>query len=345
MAISPITLNTVKIRGRNILVSVAVSPFISFFFGSAASKDVIGAVCIGFTISLTISIADVLLSSRKIRWKNLFIELGVKTFLYLLLVAFFTFLFMYLFNMIGIKEKTGSNPVNLVKNSVFVISMVAGCLLTLFFIFINQMNNLLGQSVLPKLMTGHYHRPREEKRIFMFMDITSSTTIAEKIGHMRFLSLLDDFFHDITEAVLFTRGEIYKYVGDEAILVWEMKEGLKNANCILCFFMMRKRVEKEKEKYLRKYGLVPEFKAGLHCGTAVVGEMGLIKKEIAYIGDVVNTTARIEALCNTYRETFLASGDIVRNVGLPESVGRKDIGKVQLRGKSVEVELFAIFEK
>lgn len=324
------------------MISVVISLFIPFLFGSPAINTIAGAACIGFSLSFSISIVDRILSSRLVRWNTLFLELIVKTVIYVTVIAVFTFFFLYTFDMLGIRSKTGGNPIVMITNIYFVLSLAAGGIITLLFIFLTEINTLLGRGILPKFLTGHYHHPREEERIFMFMDISSSTTIAEKIGHMLFLSLLDDFFYDIAEAALFTHAEIYKYVGDEAILVWKMTEGLKNANCVNCFFMMLDKIGKEKNKYLRKYGLVPEFKAGVHGGKAVVGEMGFIKKEIAYIGDVVNTTARVEGLCNAYKENFLISGDIIHKIQLPESVRKKDLGQVKLRGKEQEIELFAL---
>ena len=52
----------------------------------------------------------------------------------------------------------------------------------------------------------------------MFLDMRSSTTIAEKLGHERFYALLNELFHEISQPVLQTKAEIYQYVGDEVVL-------------------------------------------------------------------------------------------------------------------------------
>lgn len=328
----------------DVLISASVSLFVPFFImRNPTLKVFAGSACIGASCALTIILIYTVLTSRRIRWSNLFLELVATSFLYVLDLAFFTFLFLYIFDMFGIKSQTGGNPLKLLQNPIFVLSIIAGGIITILFLFMNNINTMLGRGVLGKILTGRYHHPKEEERIFMFLDIASSTSIAERIGHMRFLSLLDDFFFDIAEAALHAHAEIYKYVGDEAILVWKMKEGIKDANCINCFFLMKENIKKNKNKYIRKYGLVPKFKAGLHGGMAVVGEMGLIKREIAYIGDVVNTAARIEGECNSYGETLLISGDIFSKIKLPESINKKDIGRVKLRGKEQEIELFALY--
>jgi len=132
--------------------------------------------------------------------------------------------------------------------------------LLLFFL---QINNLLGEGILWKFIRGKYHKPREEERIFMFLDMKSSTTIAEQLGHVRFYTLLNELFHEISQPVLQTRAEIYQYVGDEVVLTWEMNNGLKNSNCLKTFFMFQENLLKHSENYLKNFGIQPEFKAGL----------------------------------------------------------------------------------
>jgi adenylate cyclase len=187
-----------------------------------------------------------------------------------------------------------------------------------------------------------YRNPIEVDRVFMFLDIKSSTTIAEQIGHIKFLSLVNDFFYDIVEPVRQTRGEIYKYVGDEAIITWKTKDAIKESNCIQCFFLIQEVIEKRRDYYLKKYGLVPEFKAGLHGGLSVTGELGYTKREIAYMGDVLNTTARIEEACKIYNEPILISENLMEQMIQQEKYKFTKVGKEKLRGKEQEMALFKL---
>ena len=59
-----------------------------------------------------------------------------------------------------------------------------------------------------------------------------------------------------------------------------------------------------REYYEQEYGVYPEFKAGLHGGALMVAEVGSVKKELAYHGDVINTSARIQAECNKHNVSF-----------------------------------------
>ncbi|MBK8554049.1 MAG: hypothetical protein IPL53_24575 [Ignavibacteria bacterium] len=146
----------------------------------------------------------------------------------------------------------------------FLELLVFSVILSFFVNFVRQINRMLGQNVLFNYIRGKYQLPLEEELIFMFLDLKSSTTIAEKLGHRKNHEFLNDFFHDMTDPILECKGKIYQYVGDEIVLTWHLKEGLKDVNCINCFFNIENKIFRLKDVYLAKYGVYPEFKAGLH---------------------------------------------------------------------------------
>lgn len=208
-----------------------------------------------------------------------------------------------------------------------------------------DVNEKYGAGVFRQLVMGKYHHPREEERIFMFLDMRGSTTIAEKIGHIEFFELLNDFFKDINDPVIFTNGSIYQYIGDEVVIVWKMRKGIKNANCIRCFYNIREAISNRKDYYLKKYGVVPEFKAGLHCGKVTIGEIGVQKRDVVFSGDVLNTTARIQSMCNDFKVKLLISKRLLDKVSLPpDSFEDRKIGNISLKGKKKKVVLYTIEE-
>jgi adenylate cyclase len=209
-------------------------------------------------------------------------------------------------------------------------------------VFFLQVNHLPGAGVLWKFVRGKYHQPREEERIFMFLDMKSSTTIAEQLGHVRFYALLNELFHEISYPVLQTKAEIYQYVGDEVVLTWEVKNGLENANCLKTFFMFKESMQKNADYYLKGFGVKPEFKAGLHFGKVISAQIGDIKREIVYNGDVVNTTARIQSECNIYQRDCLVSGALMDRLKDMNGFRWEKIGAVTFRGKETKVELYSV---
>jgi class 3 adenylate cyclase len=221
----------------------------------------------------------------------------------------------------------------------FVIHWTAVIILTQIFL---QVSDSFGYGVLHNFILGRYNKPKEESRIFMFLDIRSSTTIAEKLGHIKYHNLLNDFIDDINDSIIFSKGEIYQYIGDEVTVSWTMKNGIENENCLRCFFSIVDEMQRKSSRYLEKYGLVPEFKAGLHCGNVTIGEVGVIKKEIVFTGDVLNTTARIQELCNTYNVRLLVSKKLIDLLQIKNRYLIKAIGEITLRGKSAKDTLYSM---
>jgi adenylate cyclase len=208
--------------------------------------------------------------------------------------------------------------------------------------FVRQLNRMLGPGTLVNLLLGRYHRPVAEDRIFMFLDLNDSTAIAARLGPLRFNDFKNDFFHDIAEPVLETRGQIYQYVGDEAVVTWTTERGLRQGNCLRCVFLVSERIHEQRQRYLARYGIVPEFKAGLHGGPVVTAEIGDIKKDIVHSGDTVNTAARVEAQCRPLERRVLVSEDLLRRCQLPGELEVEDMGERELRGKAEAVRLYSV---
>jgi adenylate cyclase len=210
-------------------------------------------------------------------------------------------------------------------------------------LFYNEINQNLGQGILNNFFTGKYHMPKEEERIFMFLDMKSSTTIAEDMGHVKYFGMLKEYFSDLTNPIIQHFGEIYQYVGDEIVVTWTLKKGILHNRCIECFFEMKKTIQNQKDKYQNQFGLVPEFKAGFHYGKVITGEIGVIKKEIIFTGDVLNTTARIQSLCNGYGVDLLVSEPLMKKLNLLPPFQMKAMGKNELRGRDEKIDLFTVY--
>lgn len=209
--------------------------------------------------------------------------------------------------------------------------------------FYAEVSENIGQVVLANFFTGKYHQPQEEERIFMFLDMRSSTHIAEKLGHIRYFEMLKAYYSDLSDPIIAYSGEIYQYVGDEIVVSWTLKNGLNKDNCIQCFFAMKAAVRKQAAKYHERFGLLPEFKAGFHLGKVTTGEIGVIKKEIIFTGDVLNTAARIQGLCNTYEVDILVSDSLIKKLDLAGPFQTRSLGENELRGRNEKIELFTVF--
>lgn len=218
------------------------------------------------------------------------------------------------------------------------VSMTFSLFLSLFYSAISQN---VGHRNLLSFFTGRYHNPKEEERIFMFLDMRSSTTLAEKLGHIRYFDLLREYYNDLSNAIIDNSGEVYQYVGDEIVICWIVRYDMDNNHCINCFFDMQKALQTRESYYIDKYGTAPTFKAGMHYGTVTAGEIGALKKEIFFTGDVLNATARIQGMCNEFGEELLISGDLLKMFN-HSKITTKSLGEIQLKGRKKTLELFAV---
>ncbi len=208
-------------------------------------------------------------------------------------------------------------------------------------LFYSEIKDYIGKNVLSNYL-GKYHKPKQETRIFMFLDMKSSTTIAESLGHKKYFELLQTYYADMTKAILETSGDVYQYVGDEIVVTWTEKQGLYKNNCMHCFRKIFEAIDKKKEKYIEQFGLVPEFKAGYHIGDVTTGEIGIIKKELIYTGDILNTSARIQAECNNFDSKVLISEVLAEKLEKDNKFSLIKVENMLLRGKKQEIELYKV---
>ncbi|MEL7271021.1 MAG: adenylate/guanylate cyclase domain-containing protein [Bacteroidota bacterium] len=199
-----------------------------------------------------------------------------------------------------------------------------------------------GKGVFIKMLMGKYRKPKEEDRIFMFLDLKDSTSIAERLGHLRYSQFIQDCFHDLNMVVLKYEAEIYQYVGDEVVLTWPYSRGITNSNCVRLFFEFQHRQLSRYGYYLCKYGTCPKFKAGIHGGALMIAEVGFVKKQLAYHGDVINTSARIQKQCNRFNVSLLISEKLINDLNNNDFSASKYLGNVALKGKQKEVKIYSL---
>jgi len=296
----------------------------------------------GSIIGANIGFFEEFVYNFKLRRKSYLLLLSIRTALYS-----FTLLFwLVIVNTVSLTMFGNNSFENAIVFYIFEASFDRDIILVTMAVFaiisLLQIKRLHSKGDLTKFILGVYHSPKEIDRIFLFIDLKSSTTIAEKLGNIKYSEFLIDYYYDITDAILMADAEIYQYVGDEIILSWRFKKGIQDAKCINCFFDIRNTIELLKDKYLKRYGVYPEFKAGLHGGKVVVTWIGDIKKEIVYHGDVLNTTSRLEAECNRYNQSLLVSEFILNNLKLPSYLEANFIDELQLRGKEKKIKIFGL---
>lgn len=226
---------------------------------------------------------------------------------------------------------------------IFYMTLIYNFMMSLVVNFMEQVNRKFGPGMLLPLMLGKYRVPREENRVFLFMDLQSSTTIAEKLGHLQYSAMIRDCFLEINIIASKHNAQIYQYVGDEVVITWHANGTSNDFACIDFFFDCEARFHKRAAYYQQRYGFKPQFKAGAHMGNVTAVEIGEIKRDIAFHGDTLNTASRLQSLCNEYHQLMLISATLATHASrAPYQV--TSLGNVQLKGKSIPTEIFSVLQ-
>ncbi|MFG5121282.1 adenylate/guanylate cyclase domain-containing protein [Methylorubrum sp. POS3] len=209
-----------------------------------------------------------------------------------------------------------------------------------------RVRDLIGSRTFTNLILGRYHRPRSEERIFLFLDLVGSTTYAEKHGDFAAQELLKEVFETIAEPIRRHRGQIDDYIGDQVIISWPLMQGVERARCIDCVFAIRRMLRDDRDRWTKRFGLVPELRAALHGGSVVTAEIGVDRHKIAYFGDVMNATARLEGLCRETKRSVLVSEAVLSRIPLlPDGIAAETLGQYALRGRSGAMVVHALAER
>lgn len=212
--------------------------------------------------------------------------------------------------------------------------------------FALEIERVVGPGNLWRLFTGRYRQPREEERIFLFMDLKGSTTIAEELGHHKYSELLQECYRDLTQVVMRYEAEIYQYVGDEVVMSWLCTDHTdKKTTSVQTFFAYQRALMQKKEAYEVRFGKAPKFRGGIDIGAVTVIEVGDVKREIVYHGDVLNTASRLLDLCKKRGERLVVSRAVGEAVEHDTDVHANWNEKVPLRGKREIVEAYSLHSK
>lgn len=194
---------------------------------------------------------------------------------------------------------------------------------------------------------GVYHvdrraPPTVEERVFLFVDLADSTTIAERLGHKEYSRFIRSCFHDLTELVMRHRANIYQYVGDEVILSWGAQDGVANHDCVRIFFAFQDKLDQRRQDYEERFGVAPSFRGGMDSGPVTRSDIGDIKRDVAYLGDVLNSAARLQKLCKSYGEKLLISHRVNDALSPNPDIATRFLGNVVLRGKTEPIGVYGV---
>jgi adenylate cyclase len=324
----------------SLLIYAVVGAGVGVAYATATDSTLLDSVCIGIAITTGISMFEQYFVrqpwGRWLRRAPLLVLVGVTALVWMIIIV--TSLY-FIPTLLGAQSGWFSARI---ERGEFATDMIFSSATALLVTTAIRLRTLVGGRVLFNFLTGRYRHPVEEQRLFLFMDLADSTTIAERLGSVRYHAFLRDFIETVELCVADYRGEIYQYVGDQVVITWPLKTPRANARAALCYFAIVRLVAKRRQHFNKRYQALPTFAGGIHCGEVVAGEIGDHRRQIVYVGDVVNTAARIEAKARADGVDLMMSAEALQQTALPQSLSTTNLGEFSLKGKQETVSLLTI---
>jgi adenylate cyclase len=132
----------------------------------------------------------------------------------------------------------------------------------------------------------------------LFGDLRGFTTIAEKLGPERVVSMLNDHFEVLADLVARHGGYVVDFLGDGLFAVFGAPEALNDhaGRAVACAIEMQRAREAQNREFFAKGWPPLEMGIGINTGPAVVGNMGSnLRTKYGVVGHPVNFAARIES--------------------------------------------------
>jgi len=297
----------------------------------------------GVLFGLMFGLINLLIDRTRIRKRSFGSIILIKSILYFFAVSLSqlaVFGIYWIFDIFPIEYT--AEMMGVISPSLIASMSVYFILVILLINFILHINRKFGYGILLSMITGKYHKPRKERRVFMFLDMKDSTGNVQFLGHVMYSRLIQSCIHDLTDLITRYKAQVYQYVGDEIVLSWRTEKGIKDLNCINLYYAYMQKLYDRKEFYQKYYRVQPEFKAGLAEGSVTVAEVGDIKRELAYHGEVLHTAARLEKLCNKLQSKVLITEEMVQQLGKNKEYNTELMGEYVLRGKENQEKVYQV---
>jgi adenylate cyclase len=178
----------------------------------------------------------------------------------------------------------------------------------------------------------------------VFVDLRGSTSMGEAKLPYDVLFILNQFFHEMTQALAATHGHYSQFTGDGLMALYGLytadaatgaADAVRGARDMLARLdQLNHRLRADLREPLR-------IGIGIHHSEAIVGAMGPPRSQIiTAIGDTVNTCARLESLTKEYGCEVIISRHAAEVAGL-RLIGH-DLHQAPVKGRTQPVEFYAL---
>ncbi len=132
----------------------------------------------------------------------------------------------------------------------------------------------------------------------LFVDIRGFTKMSEELDASEVVDVLNGYLEMATKQVFRFNGMVDKFIGDCVMAIFNAPVDLDDYvfKSVCAAYAIVKEGKEICDYVKEKYDKKLEFGVGVHCGTAVIGNIGSkTRMDFTAIGDTVNTASRIEA--------------------------------------------------
>lgn len=180
----------------------------------------------------------------------------------------------------------------------------------------------------------------------LIADIRGFTALSQRIPPEALVAFLNRFLERMIEIILRHRGTLDKFLGDGVLAIFgaPLDDKDHRQHAIEAANEMLDAVDKLRESLHSAHGVDLRIGIALHCGSAVVGNIGSEQRmEYTAIGDVVNVTSRIESLNKEFGTELLVSDAL--SEGLEDQFDFRDVATVQPRGVDRPMRVRTVFRE
>lgn len=222
-----------------------------------------------------------------------------------------------------------------------------------------ELKRMFSSYVSPKIVAELMSNPemaklggyRREVSI-LFSDLRGFTTFSENRDPEEVVSMLNEYFKEMTDIIFRWDGTLDKFVGDEIMAFWGAPAIQPNHAelAVRCALEMSDRLDKLQNRWRDEGKYVLDCGIGINTGTVLIGNIGAVDKKMDYtaIGDNVNLGARVEALTRKYEARILITEFTQSKIA--DLIGSKRIGHVELveadtvkvKGKEIPVRIYRL---
>ena len=215
-----------------------------------------------------------------------------------------------------------------------------------------KIQNIFGKVVSQQIATRLMAQGEDELMLggkkrnltILISDIRSFTSLTESENPEHLVSGLNRYFTDMVSIIRKQEGFVDKFIGDGILAIFGLDEPNNAAtHAVRAALEMQRIVQASSQKY----ELPIQIGIGIHCGNVIAGNIGSAERlEFTFIGDPVNTAARLESLTKTLNAKILVSDSVYTQlVDTEKKRPWIKFGEQSIRGKSIRVNVFGLDEK